>query len=371
MGWSGTEVFVMTKGFAGIVLGCLLAFALSSFAWALGLEEVPEAIRTQLEETAEIMATGKFLIVGRVSFQDGREIEGRACAEVQVNFRNAIDVPLAVEPGGWFYTDDVIEEDYAEGGILRIRALGIAPIDVPVTVDAGIVVIDEIELITETGYAIEGTVRDAAGAPQQGIFVELFFPLSSTCWEPLMSIVTGDDGTYRFDGLSSAVHHVRLGAPFGYVWMSADEAALPADSPAVVDLLLIPEMAMTLEYVYQPNGSRDFSGPGLVTGTIEWPAQGLGLDFEDGALEGYDAEDLRDLDLIQDGTSLFVRCVYQTSENGFLKITDETFETITEAPENGYDTSRVACNVGDVFVVRTYEGHYAKFVITAFYRVGD
>ena len=361
----------MTKRSAGIVLGCLLAIVLSSAAWALGLEEVPEAIRTQLEEMAEIMATGKFLVVGRVRFQDGREIEGGACAGVQVNFRNAIDVPLAVEPGGWFYTDDVIEEDYAEGGVLRIRALGAAPIDVAVTVNAGIVVIDEIELVTETGHAIEGTVRDAAGAPQQGIFVELFFPLSSTCWEPLMSIVTGEAGTYRFDGLSSAVHHVRLGAPFGYVWMSADEAALPAEAPAVVDLLLIPEMAMTLEYVYQPDGSRDFSGPGLVTGTIEWPAQGLGLDFEDGALEGDDAEDLRDLDLIQDGTSLYFRCLYLTGGNGFLKITDTSFDTIVEAPETGFAVSRTLCEVGDVFVVRTYEGHYAKFVITEFHRVGD
>ena len=334
-------------------------------AWSLELDQIPDAIRTQLEETAEIMAPGKFLIVGRVAFQDGREIEGGACAEVQVNFRNAIDVPLAVEPGGWFYTDDVIEEDYAEGGSLLIRALGYGPIDVSVSVDAGIVVIDEIDLIAETGYAIEGTVRDANGVPQQGISVGLFFPLSSACWEPLMSMFTGDDGVYRFDELSSSEHRVRLGAPFGFVGMSADMVALPAETPAVADLLLIPKMAMTFEYMYQPDGSRDFSGPRLVTGTIEWAAQGLGFDFEDGMPEGYDEEDLQDLDLIQDGTSLFVRCIYLTGENGFLKVADTGFEALAEAPTEGYGVNRVLCEVGDVFVVRTYEGHYAKFVIRA------
>ena len=359
------EVDGMAKKPMGIVIGLLLAIAVPCAGWALGLDEVPEAIRTQLEETAEAMAIGKFLIVGRVVFQDGRGIEGGACAEVQVNFRNAIDVPLAVEAGGWFYTDDVIESDYAEGGSLLVRALGYAPIDLPVTVDGGIIVIDEIALTSETGYAIEGTVRDAAGAPQQGISVDLFFPLSSGCWEPLMSMFTGDDGVYRFDGLSSAEHQIRLGAPFGFVWMMSDTVAQPAVSPAVVDLALIPEMKMEIDYVYQPDGSRDFSGPGVASGTIEWPAQGLGFDFEDGMLEGYDEEDLRDLDLIQDGTSLFVRCVYLTGENGFLKVLDTDFEALTEARVDGYDVGGTLCEVGDVFVVRTYEGHYAKFVILA------
>jgi hypothetical protein len=39
------------------------------------------------------------------------------------------------------------------------------------------------------------------------------------------------------------------------------------------------------------------------------------------------------------------------------------FESVTEAAENGYYTGTRPCVVGHVYVVRTYENNYAKFVV--------
>lgn len=289
---------------------------------ALDLAEVPEEIRAELASTAEIMADGKFLIVGRFQFSDKRIIEGGGCPEAFVNYIQSIDVFLTVEAGGWFYTRNAIDSYYAEDGNLQIRALGHQPVDLPLTVDADIILVDEILLIPETEYAIEGTVRDAAGEPQQGIVVDLRFPLSNNCWGPLATTRTDEAGRYAFHDLSCAEHRVILGAPFGFVYVTTDIVPQSTEAAEVVDFVLQSKLQMVLDYAYQPDGSRTLFGPNLVTGTITWPAEGMGLDFEDGHLEGYESEDLRDLDLLQEADSLYVRCVYQTGSNGFYRLTD-------------------------------------------------
>lgn len=48
------------------------------------------------------LSEGAFLIIGRVSFSDGRSIISGDCPEVYVAFLRGIDVSLTVYSGGWF-----------------------------------------------------------------------------------------------------------------------------------------------------------------------------------------------------------------------------------------------------------------------------
>ncbi len=348
-----------------VAVASLLVASFSLIGMALDLVEVPEEIRAELTSTADIMADGKFLIVGRFHFSDERTIEGGNCPEAFVNYVQAIDEPLKVEADGWFYTWQSIEFCYAEGGVLQIRALGHQPVDIPLTVDTDILLLDDIELVPETDYTIEGMVRDAAGEPVPNIVIDLHFPAATNCWEPIATMRTDDAGHYSFQGLSSAEHRVILGAPFGFVYVTMDITPQSTEEAAIVDFVLYSELQIEINYVYQPNGTRTLTGPGVITGTAMW-ATTHGFDFEDGEPEHYEPEDLRDLELGQDGGELFFRVFYiSEEENGFYQVSGTSFVDVVEADESGYGIRRTPCNVGDVFVVRTYEGHYAKLVVQA------
>ncbi len=355
----------MAKRMLVMAVAGLMGLFLSLVGVALDLAEVPEEIRAELLSTADMMADGKLLIVGRLHFSDDRVIEGGGCPEAFVNYVQTIDEPLKVEAGGWFYTWQSIESFYADGGVLQIRALGHRPVDIPLTVDADIVLIDDIELVPETDYEIEGTVHDAAGEPVPNIVIDLHFPVASDCWEPIATVRTDDAGSYSFQGLSSAEHRVILGVPFGFLYVTTDITPKSTEEAEIVDFVLYSELQIVIDYVYQPNGTRALTGSGVITGTVMW-ATTHGFDFDDGEPEHFEQDDLRDLELIQDGGELFFRVFYTSEEeNGFYQVSDTGFVDVVEAAESGYQIRQTLCNVGDVFVVRTYEGHYAKLVVQA------
>ncbi len=348
-------------GFVGVGVAVL---AWATMAQALDLADVPDSIRTELVAAAETMADGNFLIVGQLHFSDGRAVEGGVCAEAFVNYVGTIDKALTVTSDGWFYTQFPIDAYYA-GGTLQIRALGQKPVDIPLTFDADILLIDDTILVPETAYTISGIVTNPAGEPEQGISIGLRFPLATNCWEPLLSMWTDASGRFSFDHLSSAAHRVALGAPIGYVYETIDVASSPTQTASEVSFVLQSKLQVVMDYWYQTDGSRSFDGDSVVSGSVTWPAEGLGFDFEDGHLEGYEADDLRDLDLIQEGGTLYLYCVYQNGTTGFYRSSESMIGSIASASEAGYTTDRTACQVGDVFVVRTSEGHYAKFAIQA------
>lgn len=351
-----------------LVIVTILGIAFPLSGLALDLTDVPDEIRIHLTSAADIMADGYFLIVGRLRFEDDRVIEGGGCPEAFVAYVQAVNEQLNVEADGWFYTWRSIEPEYAEDGVLQIRALGHQPIDIPLVVDADILLIDDIELLPETEYTVEGVVIDPVGAPVPNIVIDLHFPEMTNCWEPIATTRTDDAGYYTFQGLSSAEHQVALSAPLGYVYVTADVAPQTASLVAIANFTLYSELRIVIDYVYQSNGSRTLTGSEVITGTATWETT-HGFDFEDGGPEYFEAEDLRDLELVQDGGELFLRVVYiSEEENGFYQVPDTRFVDIVEAAESGYGIRRTLCSVGDVFVVRTYEGHYAKFVVQA---IGD
>lgn len=355
---------ISTRALVVVVAGFLIA-GFSLIGMSLDLAEVPEEIQAKLTSEAKIMADGMFLIVGRFRFSDERTIEGGGCPEAFVNYVQTIDVFLTVEADGWFYTRDAIESCYAEDGSLQIRALGHQPVDIPLATATGIILMDEVLLVPETDYAIEGTVHDAAGEPVPNIVINLHFPVDTNCWEPIATMRTDDAGHYLFQGLSSAEHRVILGVPFGFLYVTTDITPQSAEEAEIVNFVLYSELKVVIDYAYQPNGTKALTGPGVITGTTTWETT-YGFDFEDGEPEYYEPEDLRDLELSQIGGELFFRVFYiSEEENGFYQVSDISFSEVVEAAESGYQIRRTLCTVGDVFVVRTYEGHYAKLVVQA------
>lgn len=346
-----------------------LVFLLSAAVVAIDLEEAlkdaPPEIQDVIEAAQGPLSEGNFLIIGRASFSDGRPVEGGDCPEVYVAYLRSIEVALAVYPDGWFATETTIASYYADGGVLVLRAMGHSPVDVPITVEDPIVFVEEVVLVPEAEHIITGVVYDAEGSPIPGLTVDLTFPFSSYCYEPLYSTVTDDAGGFKFSSLSSAEHQVMLGAPHGYVAAWLDVTPHEPDIDEVVELTMHRRLQIVIDYVYQPNGTRTLTGPDAITGTATWQTT-QGFDFEDGGPEYYEQEDLRDLELDQIGGELFFRSVYVTGENGAYRVSNAGFDDVTEAAEAGYGISRTLCVIGGVYVVRTYaELHYAKFIVRA------
>jgi hypothetical protein len=88
------------------------------------------------------------------------------------------------------------------------------------------------------------------------------------------------------------------------------------------------------------------------------------VDFSEGKVEGYEPDDLRDLEVRQDQGILRFRNFYVNGRNGFYDAGLVDFDSVVEANDIGYSTHEKPCLSGHVYVVRTYEeDNYAKFIV--------
>jgi hypothetical protein len=199
--------------------------------------------------------------------------------------------------------------------------------------------------------------------PFSGASVSLSFPFASRGVKemPYVSIVTGPDGQYSFEGLSGAEHAVvasASGCAYHRIYVTP-----PAGKTITENLALYRNRKAVIDYVYQADGSRNFTGGNLQTGTIEWVNGTGGINFSDGRVEQYEPNSLRDIEMTQSRDTLGFRIFYVNGKNGFYDAGAVNFESVTEAAESGYSTGAKPCIVGHVYVVRTYEDNYAKFIV--------
>jgi hypothetical protein len=87
------------------------------------------------------------------------------------------------------------------------------------------------------------------------------------------------------------------------------------------------------------------------------------MDFSEGKVKSYDPKMLRDLEMLQDEDHLIFLVTYVNGKNGFYDAGEVDLESITEAAESDYSTRAKPCVTGHVYVVRTHENNYAKFVV--------
>ena len=345
-------------------------YKLSSKAQPIRLKvsygDFPPELRAKLDKRkAEMSVGGGICIAGRARFSDGATITNDKDIKVNLHDDYGADIPLRVYEGGWFVMDRVHGSNIAgpERGFV-LRAFGYDPIDALVTVwDKEITYVGFEMKKTPPGKlgSVKGVVQDRHGRSVEGAYVNISFPFAYSGPRPEMRIQTDASGEYFFEGLSGGKHEL-YSSKNGYApdW----EMFMPPEgATGVKDLKLYPRHRILIDYVYQADGSRNFTSGDLKTGTINWGLYEGSLDLSDGKIErSGPGEDLR---LYQEKGVLYFRIFYAGGPNGFYDAGAVPLDSVTEAAGKGYTTQgNRPCKVGHVYVVRTREeDNYAKFIV--------
>jgi len=350
---------------------CVIICSLNLAGCALNRNSFPPGLQQAIDKRiTELKSKEGICIAGRIKMSDGARINSGK--DVKVNFLQRVDKPLWVYDGGWFLMDRTLSSRYAGPGRLILRAFGYDPIDASIAVLQGEMTYVEFEMHkppAEKLASVAGIVVNDQNEPFDGAIVNLSFPGATHGYRgdigytyPHMGMTTGRDGQYSFEGLSTAEHSLAASAS-GYAYHRVGFTP-PAGETTIKDLKLYRNRSIIIDYVYQADGSRSFTGGDLQTGTIEWVNGNEGIDFSDGRVEGYERQSLRDIEMRQSQDVLKFRIFYVSGQqNGFYDAGDVVFESVTEAAQTGYSTMANPCVIGHTYIVRTYENNYAKFVV--------
>ena len=348
------------------VFVCVIICICNLPAAAIDYNDFPPNLQQILDERIdELTSKGGICIAGRVTMSDGEPISSGG--DVLVNLHHRVDMPLWVYEDGWFIMGRVLPSDYAgpkKGFVLR--AFGYNPIDESIRIREGKITYVEFVMDktpSEKLASISGTVVDEQNEPFEGASVRLSFPFSNHGNDsmPYMSMAAGTDGKYSFKGLSATEYSLTASVS-DYAYHSIT-IKLPAGETVTRDLKLWYNRRAIIDYVYQADGSRNFTGGNIQKGTIEWIRSHQGVDFSDGKVEGYEPNSLRDIEMTQSQDELEFDIFYSNGKNGFYDMGAIDFDAVTEAPQTTYSLERRLCVAGHVYIVRTYEGNYAKFIV--------
>jgi hypothetical protein len=326
--------------------------------------DFPPYLQTILDlRTLDMQAHGGACIAGKARFSDGAPVSSGK--DIVINLYYLGDIPLQIYEGGWFVTYRTLNSYHAgPDRLFVLRAFGYDPID------ASITILDK--QVTYVGFemkktppdklsSVKGVVKDEHDRPLEGAYVNISFPFAYSWARPEMTIHTDAGGEYFFEGLSGGEHEL-YSSKKGYAsdWdkFTPSEGATP-----VKDLKLYPRHRIVIDYVYQADGSRNFTSGDLKTGTINWGLYEGSLDLSDGKIErSGPGEDIR---LLQEKGVLYFHIFYAGGPNGFYDAGAVPLDSVTEAADKGYTTQgNRPCKVGHVYVVRTREeDNYAKFII--------
>ncbi|MGD0784803.1 MAG: carboxypeptidase regulatory-like domain-containing protein [Sedimentisphaerales bacterium] len=346
----------------------IIVFLLSLSAYALDYNDFPPNLQQILEKNIRKMNSKEdFFIAGRVSFSDDAQITSGKDLKANLSVPGGIDEPIWVYDYGWLIMDRPCK--FSKGDRpwkFIIRAFGYDPIDASIAVSKGkVTYVDYVlnKTPAEKLSSITGIVVNENNQPIEGAVVTLTFPGSNygSNEVPEMTMDTGPDGRYSFKGLSSTEHYILFTSP-GYAYHTI-LVKPPTGQIVTNNIILSKNLKIVIDYVYQDSNSLSFTDGNLQSGTVEWANGNEGMDFSDGkAKKGYDPQS-RDLEMRQNQNSLIFNIFYVNGKNGFADLGVVNFDSITKVPKNNYDLKSKACEIGHVYVVRTQEGRYAKFIV--------
>jgi hypothetical protein len=288
--------------------------------------------------------------------------------DIQINFLQGFDEPLCVYNEGWFIMKRTFQPPSShKPAKLVLRAFGYDPIDASIEVKQGQMTYAEFEMQktpSEKMAVITGTVLNDNNEPVGGVMVRIAFPLS---WigngVPMLSINTEPNGHYSFEGLTPTNYHLWIPGLREYAAIAFDAAPVAGET-MIKDVKLYKNLSIIIDYVYQADGSTNFTCGDLQTCSIEWANGSDGLDFSDGKLEGYERDSLRDIEMRQNQNDLRFLIFYDNgNSSGFIDQGAVDFDSVTEVPQDGYSKNATPVIGGHVYIVKTYENKYAKFIV--------
>ena len=334
--------------------------------YPVGYADFPASLRVFLDRlTADMKTNGGFCIAGRVNFSDDTTIASGK--DLMINFRRGIDEPIMVYPNGWFITRRPLSVRYQKGGNIDLRAFDYDAIDYPVEPPTNEITYIGLRMnLTPAGNfsTIQGRINDEHGSPIVGARVSLGFPFpTGLSRAPHKTLKTTADGKFIFSGLSPTSYRLYAAAD-----ETTDESTTCSLLPGEVfnlPLTLYPVRKIFFNYVCQTNGTCDFTTGHLLQGRMTWEANNHGMSFAKQQLVAGNKLDNRpDLILEQIQNQLNFDCNYGSSKrNGFYDAGAVDFNSVTNAAESGYSMNRRPCQVGHVYVVKTYDGNYAKLIV--------
>ena len=351
----------------------LICFGIAVFLWnsanvsALDYSDFPENLQWILDDRIEELGNkGVTCVAGRVTFSDGAQIYD--CGDVSVSLTATVNEPLTVYYGGWFIMRRILDAKWG-GPNKRVvfRAFDYDPNDVYVTIDEGRITYLETKMTKtpdEKLCDIKGVVFDENANPLEGATVSLSFPLTHFP-ESELRIVTNSAGEYIFDKVTETKYTLKARAG-GYADSEENNFGLSPNLDRDINLRLYPHQRIYIEYVYEPNDTRNFDSDSP-NKAMYWKHDNnvaKGLLFSDGVLTKYE----NDLVLRQGRDALYFTNYYGTSgfSNGHYDEGLVDFSSVSTAAEDPskYKMGYLDCKIGHVYVVKTLEGpRYAKFIV--------
>ncbi len=330
---------------------------------AISYDDFPPDVQEVLDERIPYLRSnpGAVSMAGRVTLADGAAIHGSK--DVMLILRHGIDNHLRVHEGGWFITPIIPHSQHAgPDKRLALRAFGYDPVDASITVSQGEMTYVGFEMQKtppEKLACIKGTVTDDNGRPLEQASLMLHFAFEYRYQPPVLWAHTGSNGTYSFEGLAGTDYRLFLTKP-AYGSESVMITA-PQGQTVVKNVKLYRGHKITIDYVYQADGSSSFTAGDLQTGAVTWDVY-ASIDFSTGQVERNRKD--KDLELRQEkGVVKFVISRIR-GRKGFYDAGQVSFDSVTEATQTEYTTDPVICQVGHVYVVRTSaEDNYAKFIV--------
>jgi hypothetical protein len=338
--------------------------------YPISYADFPASLRIFLDRlTAEIQNSGGFGIAGRVVFSDGTAIASGK--DLMINFRRGIDEPIMVYPNGWFIARRPLSVRYQKNGNISLRAFDYDAIDYPVESRSNEITYIGLRMNRTPAVnlsTIQGRIFDNHGSPIGGAMVSLGFPFSSgPSGSPGKKLTIASDGRFAFSVLSPTTYEL-----YASTKQTHYEGITCSPLPGQIldtNLTLYLPRRIIMEYLCQIDGTRDFTAGHLRRGTMTWVvgSGSEGMNFaEQRIVVGGGRGNSPDLHLDQIQNQLSFDCRYGgTKRNGFYDAGAVDFNAITNAGENGYSMNRRPCQAGHVYVVKTYDGNYAKLIVTS------
>lgn len=342
----------------------------------------------------EIKAKGGYAVAGQVVDHRGKPLTK---GEVTISVDNRDTYRFE---NGWFVTRSQSRPANIGPVSLRVLTFFHEEVTQAVVVNEGQVAMEQITLgpplpkAKLTGF--KGLVQDEAGRPVTGAEVKVTVYASNGYFESPLSSTTVTDrkGEYVVSGIAPQEYSVsistkqqpRLHASFtidpgnneNVLGLKNSHDGLSREGNGRIESTLLYPRQITIESVYQPDGSTDFSNAKVLkdryvlvqagSNEIAMGNQKIGgqVIFDPTAQKsewGYYEDDLRFRN--SDGQCAFGH-FYVNRTVGHYDLGEVNFDAVENADPTRIKTRSSPCVLNHVYVVRTYEkGCYAKFVIRA------